>query len=106
MSQQKNNIEKIPSENKTDLKRKLGLIPVIALGVGSTVGAGIFTTLSQVSAQAGSSLFLVLAFTIGALFQIPSALCYAELSSAYPEDGGQYVYFREAGSKKLAFLSG
>ena len=48
----------------------------------------------------------VLAFVIGGLLQIPANFCYAELASAYPEDGGQYVYFREAGSRPLAFLCG
>ena len=43
---------------------------------------------------------------IGGLLQIPANFCYAELASAFPEDGGQYVYFREAGSRPLAFLCG
>ena len=94
-----------PQENK-DLGRKLGLGAVLALGVGTTVGSGIFSSLSEVAGAAGSSLFLVLAFVIGGLLQIPSNFCYAELASAYPEDGGQYVYFREAGSRPLAFLCG
>lgn len=94
-----------PAE-KTDLGRKLGLSAVIALGVGTTVGSGIFSSLSTVAQAAGSSLFLVLAFIIGGLLQIPANFCYAELASAYPEDGGQYVYFREAGSRPLAFLCG
>ncbi|MGD1816152.1 MAG: amino acid permease [Pleomorphochaeta sp.] len=92
--------------NSVELKRKLGLGAVIALGVGTTVGSGIFSSLSEVAGAAGSSLFLVLAFLIGGLLQIPSNFCYAELASAYPEDGGQYVYFREAGSRPLAFLCG
>ena len=94
-----------PAE-KTDLGRKLGLGAVLALGVGTTVGSGIFSSLSEVAGAAGSSLFLVLAFVVGGLLQIPSNFCYAELASAYPEDGGQYVYFREAGSRPLAFLCG
>lgn len=89
-----------------DLKRKLGLGTVIALGVGTTVGSGIFSSLSEVANAAGSSLILVLAFLIGGLVQIPANFCYAELASAYPENGGQYVYFREAGSRPLAFLCG
>ncbi|MDC7237726.1 MAG: amino acid permease [Sphaerochaetaceae bacterium] len=92
--------------NSVELKRKLGLGAVIALGVGTTVGSGIFSSLAEVAGAAGSSLFLVLAFLIGGLLQIPSNFCYAELASAYPEDGGQYVYFREAGSRPLAFLCG
>ena len=98
-------MSKNPAE-KTDLGRKLGLGAVLALGVGTTVGSGIFSSLSEVAGAAGSSLFLVLAFIIGGLLQIPANFCYAELASAYPEDGGQYVYFREAGSRPLAFLCG
>ena len=94
------------SENKNELGRKLGLSAVIALGVGTTVGSGIFSSLSEVANAAGSSLFLVLAFIIGGLLQIPANFVYSELASAYPEDGGQYVYFREAGSRPLAFLCG
>lgn len=94
------------SENKNELGRKLGLGAVIALGVGTTVGSGIFSSLSEVANAAGSSLFLVLAFIIGGLLQIPANFVYAELASAYPEDGGQYVYFKEAGSRPLAFLGG
>ena len=94
------------SENKNELARKLGLGAVIALGVGTTVGSGIFSSLSEVANAAGSSLFLVLAYIIGGLLQIPANFVYSELASAYPEDGGQYVYFREAGSRPLAFLCG
>lgn len=90
----------------SDLKRKLGLLSVIAIGVGVTIGTGIFSTMSEVAATAGSAVLLILAFVIGGLLQIPSNFVYAELSSAYPEDGGYYVYIRETGSKKLAFLTG
>lgn len=94
------------SSKSQKLERKIGLFAVIGLGVGATVGSGIFSTISNVAQIAGSSFFLVLAFAVGSLLQIPSSLCYAELASAYPEDGGQYVYFREAGSRPLAFICG
>lgn len=71
------------SENKNELARKLGLGAVIALGVGTTVGSGIFSSLSEVANAAGSSLFLVLAYIIGGLLQIPSNFVYSELASAY-----------------------
>ncbi|MBR3006430.1 MAG: amino acid permease, partial [Erysipelotrichaceae bacterium] len=93
-------------QNKNELGRKLGLWAVVALGVGTTVGSGIFSSLSEVANASGSMLFLFLAFIIGGLLQIPANFCYSELASAYPEDGGQYVYFREAESKALAFLCG
>ena len=94
------------SENKNELARKLGLGAVIALGVGTTVGSGIFSSLSEVANAAGSSLFLVLAYIIGGLLQIPSNFVYSELASAYPEDGGQYVYFREAGDHSHSCVDG
>lgn len=89
-----------------ELGRRLTLIPVVALGIGATVGSGIFSSLQEVALASGSALFLVLSFVIGGLLQIPSNLCYAELASAYPEDGAHYIYFREAGSRPLAFLCG
>ena len=75
-------------ENQTSLKRKLGLGGVIALGVGTTVGSGIFSSLGEVAGAAGSSFLLVLAFLIGGLVQIPANFVYAELASAFPENGG------------------
>jgi len=89
-----------------DLKRKLGLGAAVALSIGTTVGSGIFTSVGQVAGAAGCALFTILAFFIGGLINIPANLVYAELATAYPEDGGQYVYFKHAGSKPMAFLCG
>lgn len=94
------------TKNNKKLKRELGLFSLIGLCVGATVGAGIFSTISEVALVAQSSLFLVLALFIGALLQIPGSFCYAELTSAYPVDGGHYIYFREAGFKLITFLFG
>ena len=55
---------------------------------------------------AGNSLFMVIAFAFATLSQIPGSFVFAELTSAYPEDGGHYVYFREAGFKILTFIIG
>ena len=79
------------------LERKMGL---------GALGSGIFSTISSVSNTAQSSLFLVIAFAIATLLQIPGSFCYAELASAYPEDGGHYVFFREAGFKMVTFIIG
>lgn len=89
-----------------ELKRKLGLATAIAIGVGTTIGSGIFSSVGEVAGAAGSPLFLILAFLIGGIIMIPQNMVYAELATAYPEDGIFYVYLREAGSKPLAFLSG
>ena len=96
----------MPNLSGTDLKRKLGLWAAVALSVGTTVGSGIFSSIGEVAGAAGSAVMVIMAFLVGGLMQIPSNLVYAELATAYPEDGGQYVYFREAGSRPLAFLTG
>ncbi|XCP85402.1 amino acid permease [Roseburia hominis] len=95
-----------PIGNQVELKRKLGLGAAVALSVGSTIGSGIFSSLGEVAAASHTAIIMLLAFVIGGIINVPANLCYAELATAYPEDGGQYVYFREAGSRPLAFLTG
>ncbi|GIP22224.1 amino acid permease [Paenibacillus sp. J22TS3] len=98
--------QSVEEKSSSGLQRKLGLSAAIAISVGTTIGSGIFSSLGEVAAASGTALFAVLAFLIGGLVNIPANLCYAELATAYPENGGQYIYFREAGSRPLAFLCG
>ena len=86
------------------MERHLGLSTVIALGVGTTIGSGIFTSVGSVAGAAGTPLLAILAFLIGGLIMIPQNLVYAEYSTAYSEDGGQFVYFREAGWPFMAMF--
>ena len=104
MAQTQENIQ--PKNNQVELKRKLGLGAAVALSVGSTIGSGIFSSLGEVAAASHTAIIMLAAFIIGGIINVPANLCYAELATAYPEDGGQYVYFREAGSRPLAFLTG
>ena len=89
-----------------ELQRKLGFWAVLAISVGTTVGSGIFVSVGEVAKAAGSPWLTVLAFVIGGLIVIPQMCVYAELSTAYPENGADYVYLKNAGSRPLAFLSG
>lgn len=88
------------------LERKLGLGTALALAVGTTVGAGIFTSISEVALASGCAIITILSFLIGGIIMIPQNLVMAEMATAYPEDGGHYVYIKHAGWKKLAFLLG
>lgn len=94
------------NSSKPELQRKLGLGTAVALSVGTAVGSGIFSSIGGVASAAGSGMLVVLSFLIGGIINLPANLCYAELATAYPEDGGSYIYFREAGSRPLAFLTG
>ncbi|MBE6479773.1 MAG: amino acid permease [Olsenella sp.] len=86
------------------MERHLGLSTAIALGVGTTVGSGIFTSVGEVAGTAGTPMLTIIAFLLGGLIMIPQNLVYAEYASAYSEDGGQFVYFREAGWPFMAMF--
>ena len=88
------------------LKRKLGLGAALAVAVGTTVGSGIFSSLAEVAGAAGSGIMLIVCFIVGGIIMIPQNMLYAELASAYPEDGGQYTWLKEAGWRPIAFLNG
>lgn len=93
-------------QSQGELKRKLGLGAALAVAVGTTVGSGIFSSLAEVAGASGSALMMIASFVIGGLIMIPQNLLYAELASAYPEDGGQYTWLKEAGWRPVAFLNG
>lgn len=92
MSDQANNTYSLENRN---LKRKLGLGAAVAISVGTTIGSGIFSSVGEVAGASGCALFVILAFLIGTIMNLPINLCYAELATAFPEDGSQYIYFRE-----------
>src|SRR5918996_1112111 len=82
----------------------LGLASVVALIVGTVVGAGIFRTPPLVAANAGSEILLLAAWALGGAISLMGALCYAELASAYPSVGGEYHYLTRAFGEKTGFL--
>jgi basic amino acid/polyamine antiporter, APA family len=73
-----------------DLKRSIGLGQLVAIGIGSTVGTGIFFVLSEATPKAGPA--VVLSFVIAGITAGLTALCYAELASAVPVSGSSYSY--------------
>lgn len=82
----------------------LSLFDTIALIVGIVVGAGIFRTPSLVAANAGSNEAFIFAWFLGGLVSLIGALCYAELTTAFPSTGGDYHFLTRAFGKKLGFL--
>jgi len=72
--------------------------------VGMVVGAGIFRSASVVGATLGSPTAIYVAWLIGGIVALIGALCYAELSSAFPHPGGDYRFLKEAYGETIAFL--
>jgi len=87
----------------TQLKRTLGLAECIFFGVGSILGAGIYTLIGKVAGLSGN--FIWLSFLIASFAAMCTAFSYAELSAAFPKAGGEYVYVKKAfGQKTGTFL--
>lgn len=82
----------------------LSLFDAAALIVGIVVGAGIFRTPSLVAANAGSGEAVLFAWFFGGIVSLIGALCYAELTTAFPSAGGDYHFLTRAFGKKLGFL--
>jgi APA family basic amino acid/polyamine antiporter len=78
------------------LRTILGLGFGLAGAVGGTIGAGILRTPGLVAAQLGSPALILLAWGLGGLYALLSALCVAELGTSLPQAGGWYVYARRA----------
>lgn len=85
-------------------KPALGMIDAVALIVGIVVGAGIFSFPSLVAGNTSSSTAFLTVWILGGLVSLVGALCYAELSSAFPSAGGDYTFLKRAFGNKLAFL--
>jgi len=72
------------------LERGLGLSSIIAISMGAMIGSGIFILPGLAMAEAGPA--VILAFIIAGLLVFPAAISIAELGTAMPEAGGDYVF--------------
>ena len=79
---------------ESELERTLGLVPALALGTGTMVGAGIFVFPGLAAGRAGPA--AMLSFAIGAVVALLVALPTSELATAMPESGGGYFFVSRA----------
>ena len=78
------------SAGSSGLVRNLSLFQLTLMGIGSTLGTGIFFALAETVPIAGPA--VVLSFALAALTATLTALCYAEVSSALPVSGSSYTF--------------
>jgi APA family basic amino acid/polyamine antiporter len=87
------------------LRRSLGALDLILIGVGATIGAGIFVLAGTAAAQwAGPA--VTVSFILAALGCLCGALCYAELAVLMPQAGSAYTYARVATGPLIGWLVG
>lgn len=92
-------------EHSGELRRHLGLTNLTLMGVGGTIGAGIFVLTGTAAANyAGPA--VALSFVIAGLGCLFAALCYAELASMIPVSGSAYTYAYVTMGELVAWIIG
>jgi basic amino acid/polyamine antiporter, APA family len=86
------------------LARRLDTRDAVVIGLGSMIGAGVFSAFAPAAAAAGSGLLIGLA--IAAAVAYCNAVASAQLAAEYPTSGGTYVYGRECLGEWWGFVAG
>src|SRR4051794_17000094 len=102
-------LEKLMAEaqdvGEHSLKRSLGAVSLIALGIGGIIGAGLFVrTAAAIAERSGPS--VVIAFIIAGIGCAFAGLCYAEFASMIPVAGSAYTYSYATMGELMAWIIG
>jgi APA family basic amino acid/polyamine antiporter len=103
---QRKTVAQIQAElGHSELKRTLGALNLVLLGIGCIIGAGIFVLTGRAAAEfAGPAIMLSFVIT-GTLCGLV-ALCYAELAAALPVSGSAYSYTYASMGEGAAWVMG
>jgi amino acid transporter len=87
-------------------KRELSLFDSTSIIVGIIIGSGIYQMAPDIAKGAGSAWGVIALWVVGGLLSLCGAMSYAELATAYPVAGGDYVYLTKAYGRWAGFLFG
>lgn len=92
------------NKNSNELHRHLSLFDLVCVGVGATVGSGVFVLVGLIArTQAGPAVSV--SWLIAGLAACASGLCYAELGGRFPSAGSTYVYAKETMGEYVAVVA-
>ncbi len=91
-------------DERVQLARRLTLTDAVAIGLGSMIGAGVFSVWGPAMGAAGSGLFIALA--IAAVVAFCNATASAQLAAVHPVAGGTYAYARAEIGPWWGFIAG
>jgi basic amino acid/polyamine antiporter, APA family len=102
-------LEKLMSESQEtgehSLRRALGPINLVTLGIGAIIGAGIFVITGQAAAQfAGPA--IIISFVLAGTACAFAGLCYSEFASMIPIAGSAYTYSYATLGELIAWIIG
>jgi amino acid transporter len=84
----------------------LSVFDAVMIVVGLIIGIGIFRAPAIVADNVGSGGMFVAVWLVGGAATLIGALCYAELSAAYPHSGGEYHFLSKAYGRSVAMMFG
>jgi basic amino acid/polyamine antiporter, APA family len=105
---EKKSLERIIAESeggKHQLKRTLGPVNLVALGIGAIIGAGLFS-LTGIAAADHAGPAVVLSFVVAAIGCAFAGMCYSEFSTMIPIAGSAYTYAYATMGELLAWIIG
>jgi len=88
------------------IRRELGALSATSIVVANIIGAGIFTTTGIIAGFLPGPGWVLGCWVLGGLIAMSGALCYAELATRMPEEGGEYLYLSRLYHPMLGFLTG
>jgi basic amino acid/polyamine antiporter, APA family len=93
-----------PDGTSDQLARRLGTADAVLIGLGSMIGAGVFSAFGPAARAAGTGLLIGL--LIAAVIAYGNAVASAQLAATYPTSGGTYIYGRERLGHWWGFVAG
>lgn len=93
-----------PTDDRPELTRSMTTLQLTMIGVGGTVGTGIFFILSQAVPEAGPA--VLVSFVLAAVVAGLTVVCYAELASTMPSSGSSYSFTYATMGELMAFIVG
>jgi APA family basic amino acid/polyamine antiporter len=85
-------------------RRQLTLLDSTSIIVGIIIGVGIYEITPRVAGNVHNPLSLMGVWLLGGMISFVGALCYAELTTSFPEEGGTYVFLTRAFGRRMGFL--
>ncbi|MBP1240114.1 APA family basic amino acid/polyamine antiporter [Frigoribacterium sp. PvP120] len=86
------------------LQRRLGLGAAVVIGLGSMIGAGVFSAFAPAAAAAGD--LLLVSLLIAGVVAFCNATSTAQLAAQHPTSGGAYAFGRERLGEWPGFVAG